>query len=73
MNSLKQSLKNLDSQNKQGAQIGKHLRNQSQHFCLQRNLLDEGEFACLSVSEAKLIHIAVVVIKGAFHSTKIPV
>ena len=45
MNSLKQSLKNLDSQNKQGAQIGKHLRNQSQHFCLQRNLLDEGEFA----------------------------
>ena len=38
MKSLKWSLKNLDSQNKQGAQEGKQLRN-------QRWLSNEGEFA----------------------------
>ena len=37
---------NLDSQNKQGAQKGKHLRNQRWQFCLQWNLQkNEGEFA----------------------------
>ena len=37
--------RNLDSQNKQGAQKGKHLRNQRYHFCLQWNPQNEGEFA----------------------------
>ena len=32
MKSLKQSLKNLDSKKDQGAQKGKHLRNQRRHF-----------------------------------------
>ena len=45
MKSLKWSLKNLDSQNKQGAQEGKQLRNQRRHFCLQWDLSNEGEFA----------------------------
>ena len=42
MISLRQSLKNPDSQNKQGAQKGKHLRNQRQYFYLQQNLPKEG-------------------------------
>ena len=42
MTSLRQSLKNPDSQNKQGAQKGKHLRNQRQYFYLQQNLPKEG-------------------------------
>ena len=42
MISLRQSLKNPDTQNKQGAQKGKHLRNQRQYFYLQQNLPKEG-------------------------------
>ena len=45
MKSLKWSLKSLDSQNNQGVQEGKQLRNQRQHFCLPRNLPNEGKFA----------------------------
>ena len=41
MKSLKLSLQNVDSQSKKGAQKGKHLGIQNQHFCLQQNLADE--------------------------------
>ena len=44
------ALKNLDSQNKQGAQKGKHLRNQRWHICLQEISQMKGNLP-VSVSE----------------------
>ena len=48
----KSEVKLKKSRNKQGLQKGKHLRNQRQHFCLQRNSPMKGNLH-ISVSEAK--------------------